>query len=147
MEVKKPGSEVPRAISEILLDVEAKQSLKPTSSFSTGPSIPTAALPCSGTESGAGTLQERGECRQSCRATEGQVSTRYTHGHPPTGPRGNSGYSHFPDRLCTCWHHSTSPWQSLCSNPGSDVAGLPLPGYAAQGPWRNHLPSLIHSGV
>ena len=60
MEVKKPGSEVPRAISEILLDAEAKQSLKPTSSFSTGPSIPTAGLPYSGTESGTGTLLRKG---------------------------------------------------------------------------------------
>ena len=60
MEVKKPGSEVPRAISEIPLDAEAKPGLKPTPSFSTGPSIPTAALPCSSTESGAGILLRKG---------------------------------------------------------------------------------------
>lgn len=109
MEIKKPGSEVPRAVSESLLDVEAKPGLKPTSSFSTGPSVPATALPCGSTESGADILMRKGKCRQSCRPAEGQVSTQKPRGHPSTGPRSNSGYSHFTDRLCHLLTSLTKP--------------------------------------
>ena len=109
VEIKKPGSEVPRAVSEIPLDAEAKPGLKPTSSFSTGPSVPATALPCRSTQSGADILMRKGKCRQICGPAEGQVSIRHTRGHPSIGPRGNSGYSHFIDRLCHLLTSLTKP--------------------------------------